>query len=152
MREEISEIEASLKKRRWRPGNATIAVVGSRKFDDYPRLCRILDEILSVEIGVRVTIISGGAKGADTLAEKYAMNNGIEFRPYPARWKDFSAPCKIKQNSYGKYNSLAGVRRNMAMAHAADLVVAFWNGKSRGTKQMIEYSRKIGVEVTVINI
>lgn len=73
-------------------------------------------------------VISGGAKGADTLGELWAFVNYIECEKYPADW-----------DTYGKS---AGYIRNELMASKADALIALWDGKSRGTKHMIDIAKK----------
>ena len=108
-----------------------IAVIGSRGFEDYIRLEEVLNELNQIEC-----IISGGAKGADRLAEVYADANGIPKKIFPAQW--------------GTHGRAAGMIRNKDIVDASDLVIAFWDGASRGTKHTIEYSKKKGVPVKVI--
>ena len=81
-------------------------------------------------------VISGGANGVDTLAEQWAKKNGLEFCAYLPNYKAFG----------GKY---APIERNKEMVHAADIVVAFWDGKSKGTLFTCDYAKKLGVPVTV---
>ena len=81
-------------------------------------------------------IISGGAKGIDACAREYALAHGIkltEFKPDYAR--------------YGR--KIAPLKRNITIIENADIVIAFWDGKSSGTKFVIENSRSLGVEVKV---
>lgn len=81
-------------------------------------------------------IISGGAKGIDTCAREYATAHGIkltEFLP-----------------EYEKYGKGAPLKRNITIIEAADVVIAFWDGKSRGTKFVIEKCRKVGKEIKII--
>ncbi len=76
------------------------------------------------------TIISGGARGIDTCAANYAKKHGlklIEFLP-----------------DYGAFGKAAPLKRNELIVNAADTVIAFWDGKSRGTKYVIDYCNKIG--------
>ncbi len=95
-----------------------IAVVGSRDFDDYEFLKKILDYHPCTKI------ISGGAPGADTLAKQYSAEKGIPMKEFPANW-----------DVYGKS---AGYIRNKQIVEVSDEVVAFWNKKSRGTKHTID--------------
>lgn len=81
-------------------------------------------------------IISGGAKGIDTCARSYAMRHNIkltEFLP-----------------EYEKYGKSAPLKRNITIIEAADTVLAFWDGKSRGTKFVIEKCRELGKEIKII--
>ena len=80
-------------------------------------------------------IISGGAKGIDTLAKEYALENGLklaEFLP-----------------EYERYGKGAPLKRNITIIENADIVLAFWDGKSRGTKFVIDncHSRNIPIRV-----
>lgn len=108
-----------------------LGIVGSRKFHDYAVLCRVVEQVK----GNVSVIVSGGAKGADTLAEKYARENGIELIVYPANW--------------ALYGKSAGFRRNESIVAHADAVIAFWDGSSRGTLHTIELAKRAGVPVFV---
>nr|NIQ79998.1 DUF2493 domain-containing protein [Anaerolineae bacterium] len=81
-------------------------------------------------------IISGTAKGADQTGEQWAKQNGVQVRRFPADWK--------------KFGRKAGFRRNHQMLEEATALVAFWDGKSRGTKHMIEIAKKRGIKVRVV--
>jgi hypothetical protein len=83
-----------------------------------------------------VEIVSGTAAGADTLGERYAQEKGYEVKKFPAQW-----------DLYGKS---AGYKRNQQMAEYADGLIAFWDGKSRGTKHMIDIATNKGLKVRVI--
>lgn len=81
-------------------------------------------------------IISGGAKGVDTSAREYAISHGIkltEFLP-----------------EYDKYGRSAPLKRNITIIENADLVLAFWDGSSRGTKFVIDNCKKRGVPVKIL--
>lgn len=73
------------------------------------------------------TVISGTANGADKLGEEFAERNNIKVERYPANWD--------------KNGKKAGYLRNVEMAKEADCLIAIWDGKSKGTKHMID---KIG--------
>lgn len=80
-------------------------------------------------------IISGGAKGIDTCARDYANAHGIkltEFLP-----------------EYDKYGRGAPLKRNITIIKNSDLVLAFWDGKSHGTKYVIDNCKRLGVEVKI---
>ena len=109
-----------------------LIVAGTRTFDDYVLMREKLDRII---LGLRedysgapVVIISGNAKGADQLGIRYAMERNLSFRRFPAQW-----------HQYGK---AAGPMRNAQMlAYAKEgipALAAFWDGKSRGTDNMIQ--------------
>lgn len=114
-----------------------IIVCGGVHFNDYEDFINKMDPL--VESYENVTLISGHAKGADTLAEKYASEKGIPIKVFPAEWT--------------KYGKAAGPIRNRAMLDYAKeqnpVVVAFWNGKSRGTGNMIKQAQKAGVECRI---
>lgn len=111
-----------------------VSVIGSRSFNDYDRLKRILD------LYPITKIISGKAEGADTLGEKYADETGIFKEIYPALWSDLTAePCVIRKRKDGsEYNVLAGMNRNTDIINNCDMVVAFWDSKSTGTKDSLD--------------
>ena len=99
-----------------------VAVVGSRGFSDYKLLSETLDKI-------KITlIISGSAKGADTLGEQYAKDNGIETKIFKPDWE--------------KHGKAAGMLRNTDIINEAELVVAFWDGSSKGTLDSINKAKK----------
>jgi hypothetical protein len=110
-----------------------ILVCGSREYRDYPFVCKVLNEYLHLN----PTIISGGARGADALAEQYADDNNLTFYEHLPDWE-----------THGKK---AGIMRNVEMYEKSkpDIVIAFWDGQSRGTKHMITYARNRGGEVVV---
>ena len=80
-------------------------------------------------------IIQGGALGADFLGKQAAATVGVPSKEFPANWD--------------KYGKTAGVIRNKLMAQNADMLCAYWNGRSRGTKNMIDTALKQGLEVHV---
>ncbi|MBP3437630.1 MAG: DUF2493 domain-containing protein [Clostridia bacterium] len=105
-----------------------IVVAGCRDFYDYSRVEAELDAHLKWMENQKIIIISGGATGADALGERYAAEHNFPVERYPADWE--------------RYGRVAGPKRNMQMAKDADEVIVFWDGKSRGTKNMIECAKK----------
>ena len=104
-----------------------VAVIGSRglwveRLEDY------LPE------GV-TEIVSGGARGVDTCARNYALFHGLELTEFLPE--------------YGRYGKGAPLRRNIAIIEYADLVLAFWDGRSRGTKFVIDNCKKRNIPVVV---
>jgi len=81
-------------------------------------------------------VVSGTAKGADRLGERFARERGYRIERFPADWN---------RDGYA-----AGPVRNAQMAENADALIAFWDGQSRGTKNMIENARRKGLGVRVI--
>lgn len=102
-----------------------LAIVGGRDFNDYDLLLRYMGLFLFEDIG---TIISGGAQGADRLGERYAKYYGIQLDIFLPEWS--------------KYGTSAGFIRNQLIVDNCDMVLAFWNGESRGTADTIEKARK----------
>jgi hypothetical protein len=114
-----------------------VVVAGGRDFQDYRTLNRKLDKILSSKRDTHeIIIISGNARGVDRMGETYARKRGYKTEVYPADW-----------NKWGK---AAGPRRNAQMAKAADAVVVFWDGHSRGTSSMIGEARKNKLPLRII--
>lgn len=117
-----------------------VAVVGSRDYYNKQESRAIINRVLD-EIGLthqEIEIVSGLARGADTLGEEFAYDFNIRFHPFPADWD--------------KFGKAAGYIRNGEMAQVSDYVIAFWDGKSRGTKNMIQSSyTSYGCEVWIWN-
>lgn len=130
-------------------------IAGGRTFNDYMLLVKTMDFLLSEKIkeGYKIIIVEGEAPGADSLGKRYAVLKGFEVDAYPADWNDLNAfPCLVKLNKRGEpYNALAGIVRNEQMAKNADAAVVFWDGKSTGSKNMIDNAKKYGLELKVIN-
>ena len=124
-----------------------IIINGSRDFhnDTYLRLI-LKDYIMTNQINPElIEIISGGAKGADTLAIKFAKEYNLNYKVMNADW-----------NKYGKR---AGIIRNAEMLTYAisnpndiAILISFWNGTSKGTKHMIDISNDKGIIVKVIKV
>ena len=116
-----------------------IAIIGSRNFTDFELLSStILSYISERKVNINA-VVSGGAKGADTLAEKFALENHLEITVFKPDWK--------------KFGKRAGFLRNTNIIENADLVFAFWDGKSKGTKDSIEKAEKLNKKVilTIFN-
>ncbi len=113
-----------------------LAVIGSRGFNDFNLLCQKLDILM--ERKEITLIISGGAKGADSLAERYAEERGI--------------PTQILKPDWEKFGKSAGFRRNADIIDACEVCIAFWDGKSKGTLHSIGLAKKKGIPVKVIEL
>jgi len=111
-----------------------IIIAGGRNFDDYKQVC---DAVKRSKFDV-TEIVSGAAKGADTLGERYADENGIPKKLFPAEWNNLTAEgAVIEINNWGKkYNKLAGFSRNKDMGEYADALIAMDGGN--GTSHMIK--------------
>ena len=107
-----------------------LAIIGSRniQIDDLsPYIPADCDEI-----------ISGGARGVDTCAAEYARAHGLkltEFLP-----------------DYQKFGRAAPIVRNRSIVEAADTVIAFWDGSSRGTKSVIDFCQKTSKPCRVVTL
>lgn len=114
-----------------------VLICGSRTFKDSNRMYA---ELNTGKIGYIDTVIHGAASGADTLAHEWAMTYARHVDIYRADWV--------------REGKAAGVLRNKRMLEYGkpDLVIAFWDGQSPGTKNMIEQAEKAGVPVKIINI
>ena len=122
-----------------------IIIAGSRDFNDYELLKKSAIENITKKTMLPdlTRIVSGGARGADTLGERFANEMGLEISRFIPDW-----------DGLGKR---AGYVRNAEMAKFAveddndGMLIAFWDGKSRGTKHMIDLAKRYGLEVHVMN-
>ena len=106
-----------------------VIIAGCRDYNNYIEAKEFIDFCISeLRKTNEIVIVSGGASGADAIGERYAQENGFKVEKYPADWE--------------KYGRAAGPIRNRQMAEITDYVICFWDNKSRGTKSMIEYSKK----------
>lgn len=111
-----------------------IIVAGGRNFNNYD----VMDKVLSNYIGSSNDIIvSGDAAGADTLGARWGQFNHLVVKHFPADW-DY-------------YGHAAGYIRNIEMAEYADMLIAFWDGKSKGTAHMIKTAQRNGLPYYVFN-
>lgn len=119
-----------------------IAIVGSRDFKDLETLRNILKD-LPKEFG-RFTFISGGARGVDTLTEKIIdkMNAG-KFSEHQHH------PKLIFKPDWDTYGKKAGFLRNQKIVQEADMLIAFWDGKSKGTKHSIDLAVQKGIPINI---
>lgn len=113
-----------------------VIIAGCRDFTGYELLREKCDYHLQNLRLEDIVIVSGHASGADSLGERYAQERGFQLETYPADWQ-----------AHGR---AAGPIRNAKMANVAHALIAFWDGKSRGTKNMIETARKYNLKVAVV--
>jgi len=111
-----------------------VIIAGGRKFNDYNLLKEKCDHYLLN--AKEIEIVSGTAYGADKLGELYAEERGYPIKRFPADWD--------------KYGKGAGYIRNARMAEYADYLILFWDGMSRGSKNMYDIAKKKGLEVKVV--
>ncbi len=115
-----------------------LIIAGSRTITNYSI---VYDAVISRFYGDSIfdhnitEIVSGGANGIDQLGERFAMNEHIPYKVFPAEWE--------------KYNKSAGVKRNLQMAKYADTLLCIWDGISRGSKNMIKLAKENGLDVHV---
>jgi hypothetical protein len=107
-----------------------IGVVGSRTFKDYELLQETLKPYLPF------VFVSGGAVGADKCGEQFARENDLSCEIYKPDWK--------------QYGKRAGFIRNETIVQKSELIIAFWDGKSKGTRNTISLAKKYNVPVRVV--
>ena len=108
-----------------------VIIAGSRNITN-----KLLVTKAITESGFNITeVVSGCARGVDRLGESVAKDNGIPIRQFPANWE-----------LYGKS---AGAIRNKDMANYADALIAIWDGKSPGTKNMLNIAKKKGLQIHI---
>jgi len=118
-----------------------VIIAGSRKFSDYQKLKENCDRILREKLEDEecyVIIVSGHAKGADTLGEQYARERGLQLDAHLADWK--------------QYGRAAGVIRNKEMAESADALIAFpqEGEENRGTRNMVKIALARGLKCGIV--
>ena len=114
-----------------------LIIAGSRTFTDSKKLCEVCNQILQDQNNIE--IVSGAYyRGADKLGEKYADEKGFKLTKFPADW-----------NRFGR---AAGPKRNEQMANYADSLIAFWDGKSKGTKHMVEVAKSRGLNTFIYKL
>ena len=114
-----------------------VIIAGTRSFNDYELLRTSCNNLLSEKQRTHtIVVISGTARGADQMGERYAKERGFQLRRFPADWE--------------QYGKSAGHIRNAKMADNADALIAFWDGESNGTKNMIDNARRKGLAIRII--
>lgn len=108
-----------------------VAIVGSR---DFLELSRVVEYVRGLPAGT--IVVSGGARGVDSVAETAARECGLSVQVFKPDWD--------------KHGLRAGFVRNLEIIGNADRVVAFWNGASRGTKHSISIARNYGKPVEIV--
>lgn len=103
-----------------------LAIIGSRDFNDYEQLSYFIRK--NVKVDNITEIVSGGARGADALAEKFAMEYHIPTTIFKPNWQKFGRP--------------AGMIRNKDIIEKSEVVFAFWDGISKGTANSLKLAEK----------
>lgn len=112
-----------------------VAIIGGRAFRDKKRLFEILDKNFhKIEM-----IVSGGAKGADELGRQYAQERGLPCLIYYPRWHSLD----------GEFDRGAGFKRNHSIIRNCDIVLAFWDGASKGTANSLDIAKALDKKVQV---
>ena len=116
-----------------------IVIGGCRNYNDYDYFFNSVHYYLSsVCSKYDIVIISGGCRGTDKLAQRYAFEKGYKFEECVAEW--------------GKYGRSAGPIRNRKMVTKADCVIAFWDGKSKGTGNLIDFAKEFNKPIRIVMI
>ena len=110
-----------------------VILAGSRDYTNYAQLCAFADQVLAGTEDIE--IVSGGARGTDAMGERYARERRYKLKVFPAEWK--------------KWGAAAGPIRNAQMADYADALIAFWDGRSSGTRDMIRRAEEKGLRVEI---
>jgi hypothetical protein len=113
-----------------------VIIAGGRDFNDYELLKEKVDYILRNRQDEDIEIVSGKARGADSLGERYAKERGYKIKEFPADWDT--------------HKKAAGYIRNQEMANYAGHCICFWDGQSRGTKHMIDIAKREKLNIRVI--
>lgn len=116
-----------------------LIVAGGRDFNDWTPfneyIWKAYDEIR--EHGMTLAIVSGGARGADSMGSQHAIAHGIQLYTFPADW-----------NKFGKS---AGFIRNKQMAEFSDGLLAFWDSNSKGTAHMIRTMQELNKPTVTVS-
>jgi len=116
-----------------------VVIAGCRNYNNYYEAKEYIDFCLSnIQKENNIVILSGCASGADAIGEKYAKEKGYKVEKHPADW-----------DTYGKK---AGPMRNRQMAENCDYVICFWDGKSKGTRSMIEFAKSCKKPIRIKHI
>ena len=109
-----------------------LIIAGSHSFRDYQLLC----QTLAPERPRITQVITGGARGADQLGYRWAWKHQVKHQLFRADWE--------------RFGKSAGVRRNFQMAQAGDVLLAFWDGQSPGTRHLIMYMQQLGKPCVIV--
>ncbi|QKF94542.1 DUF2493 protein [Fadolivirus algeromassiliense] len=114
-----------------------LGIVGGRDYNDYNNFKKIVDNYIE-EIGQPSEIISGGASGVDTMAEKYAIENNIPMTIFKPEWE--------------RHGKAAGIIRNTDIVNASTHILALPSKKSIGTYDSINKAKKLNKILKVTNV
>jgi len=108
-----------------------VIIAGSREIFDY----NIVKEAIEESKFEITEVVSGTARGVDSLGERWAYEHKIPVKRFPADWD--------------KHGKAAGIIRNSEMANYGEALIAIWDGESRGTKNMIDTAKKKNLQVFI---
>ena len=108
-----------------------LAIIGGRDFSDYDRTKECYEAISNI-----TEIVSGGAKGADSLGELIAFDYNLKFTCFKPDWD--------------KHGKAAGFIRNRLIIEHSDVVLAFWDGQSKGTENSINIAKRLNKPICVV--
>lgn len=114
-----------------------VAIIGSRAYKNYASICAQMDELLIFFDNAFTDVISGEARGVDKLGAQWARSRDISVIEKPADWK-------LGQG--------AGMARNTNIVQEADFIVAFWDGKSLGTRDSLNKCKKFGKRYKIVRV
>lgn len=125
-----------------------IIIAGSRDFNKYGLLfeecSKTIKHICDSEKFSSIQIISGTARGADRLGEQFANDCGYYIKKFPADWDTFGKRAGYLRNREMAKYSIDGDNKGV--------LIAFWNGTSKGTKHMIDIAHELGLLVYVVRV
>lgn len=111
-----------------------VGIVGSRNFTDYKLFCKVIDEWTKTN-GPITKIISGGCRGADTMAERYA--------------KEWNIPAVVFNAEWEEYGKSAGFVRNKKIVEDSTCIIAFPSKNGKGTQNTIELAKERSIDVFI---
>lgn len=117
-----------------------IGITGSRNWTDEARVRLVLSHWHKLFIG-KIVIVTGGAKGPDSFAENWAKDNNVPTIIHIPKW----------YSPDGTFNPAAGYARNTLVVRDSDMIIAFWDGKSKGTKDTINKAKAVSKKVEVVS-
>lgn len=121
--------------------NLALLIVGSRNFTNYCYLEMRINDYIKGKEHLLPVIISGGAKGADSLAERYAKENKLELKVFEAEWDKFGKSAGYKRNRI--------MHKFIANNFEHRVCLAFWDGKSKGTQHNFKLSKEFNTELLI---
>ena len=120
-----------------------LLIVGSRGLQGVDLISKAV-AFAGINIDDILEVVHGGAPGIDKAAGWWAEKHKLPVKIFKADWSNINVPnAVVKINGFGQYNAKAGIDRNEKMGTYSDVLVAIWDGKSRGTYHMIEFMKKL---------